>query len=230
MKKISCVCTTYRRFSCVERIISQYYQQTYQNKELIIFNTDINYPLYLSFSDDSIKIINNSKNYTNYTDYTSRGQILRDAVTHATGDLFSLWDDDDIYLPWHLQQGVDEIVLDAWKPEYSFFRTKEKIELVNNTMEASVIVNMNRIKEIGFREDLTGYEGLSWYTKLRDEKQLNEQNKNYLPSYCFNWSDDWEIAGHKQSGDINNTNNFENHKLNSFDFAKRGLENNDISG
>jgi len=126
-----------------------------------------------------------------------------------------LADDDDVYLPWHLQQavdGIEELGTDAWKPEQSFFATPNKVELCRNTLEASVIVKMNRIREIGFRDDITGYEGLSWYTKLRDEKQLNENNKNYIPSYCFNWSDQHEIAGHKQSGDINNPENFENHK------------------
>jgi hypothetical protein len=86
-------------------------------------------------------------------------------------------------------------------------------------LEASVIVKMDRIKEIGFREDLTGYEGLSWYTRLRDEKQLDEYNPNYIPSYCFNWSDPSEVAGHKQSGDIDNPNNFENHKQSSGDYC-----------
>jgi hypothetical protein len=83
---------------------------------------------------------------------------------------------------------------------------------------------MNRIREIGFRSDMTGYEGLSWYTKLRDEKQFDEMNNNYIPSYCFNWSDPHEVAGHKQSGDINNPNNFENHKEASKDYALRPLQ------
>jgi hypothetical protein len=78
---------------------------------------------------------------------------------------------------------------------------------------------MDRIKEIGFREDMTGYEGLSWYTRLRDEGQLNEYNQKYIPSYCFNWSDPAEVAGHKQSGDINNPDNFENHKKSSGDYC-----------
>jgi uncharacterized membrane protein len=95
--------------------------------------------------------------------------------------------------------------------------------LCQNTLEASVIVKIDRIREIGFRSDITGYEGLSWYTKLRDEKQLNEWNDNYVPSYCFNWSDPPEIAGHKQSGAIGSPNNFENHKEASKDYALRPL-------
>jgi hypothetical protein len=82
---------------------------------------------------------------------------------------------------------------------------------------------MDRIREIGFRSDLTGYEGLSWYTQLRNEGHLDENNNDYVPSYCFNWSDPHEVAGHKQSGDINNPDNFNNHKNASGDYAKRPL-------
>lgn len=222
MKKVSFVCTTYRRFYCVKRIVAQYQEQTYPNKELIIFNTDEEHPITLGFTDDTIKIINNNIDYLTGKPYENRGQICRDAVTHTTGDYFMLADDDDVYLPWHIQQavdGIEELGTDAWKPEQSLFSMPDKVELCWNTLEASVIVKMNRIKEIGFRSDLTGYEGLSWYTKLRDEKQLDEHNKNFIPSYAFNWSDPSNIAGHKQSGDIDNPNNFENHKISSTDFS-----------
>jgi len=137
-----------------------------------------------------------------------------------------LGDDDDIYLPFHLQQavdGIEELGTDAWKPQKSLFAAPGKIEFAQNTMEASVIVKMDRIREIGFRSDLTGYEGLSWYTRLRDEKQLDEYNTKFVPSYCFNWSDPSEMAGHKQSGDIDNPNNFDNHKEASLDRANLPL-------
>ena len=56
------------------------------------------------------------------------------------------------------------------------------------------------------------------------EKHLDEHNKRYVPSYCFNWSDPHEVAGHKQSGAIGSPNNFENHKEASTDYAKRPIE------
>lgn len=224
---VSFVCTTYRRFTCVERIIYQYYAQTHANKELIIFNTDIEHPFTLGFKDPNITIINNDTDYKTGLSYSNRGQICRDAVTHAHGNYFMLADDDDIYFPWHMKQAVEGIEtngLDSWKPEQSLFAQPSRIVLVMNTLEASVIVKMSRIREIGFREDLTGYEGLSWYTKLRDERQLDEHNPNYVPSYVFNWSDPAEIAGHKQSGNINNPTNFEEHKVASTDYARRPLQ------
>jgi len=226
MKKVSFVCTTYRRFHCVRRILAQFNAQTYPNKELIIFNTDIEYPYIMDEIPSNVKIINNGNNYNDNRAYNNRGDICRDAVSHCTGDYFMLADDDDIYLPWHIQQaveGIEEIEEDAWKPKRSLFATSNRIEFAQNTMEASIIVKMNRIREIGFRSDMTGYEGLSWYTVLRDEKQLNEHNENYVPSYCFNWSDPSEVAGHKQSGDIDNPNNFDNHKEASTDFASLPL-------
>lgn len=232
MKKVSFVCTTYRRFTCVERIITQFHAQTYSNIELIIFNTDVEYPLVKGFDSNSITVINNNTNYQTGRPYTNRGEICRDAVTHATGDYFMLADDDDIYLPWHIQQAIDkieEVRKDAWKPEMSFFATRHKLELVENTMEASVIVKMHRIRELGFRTDVTGLEGLSWYTRLRDENQLDEHYKDYIPSYCFNWSDLPHIAGHKQSGNINNPSNFEEHKIWSLDYARRPLQYNTLS-
>ena len=226
-KKVSFVCTSFRRFYCVKRILAQFNAQTYPNKELIIFNTDEKYPYVMENQPDNVTIVNNGIDYQTGEPYTNRGYICRDAITHATGDYFMLADDDDIYLPWHLQQaveGIEELGTDAWKPEKSFFATQHQLDLVMNTMEASVIVKMPRIRQIGFRSDITGYEGLSWYTKLRDERQLDEHNPNYLPSYCFNWSDSAEVAGHKQSGDINNPDNFENHKKRSGDVVDAPLE------
>jgi hypothetical protein len=225
-KKVSFVCTTYRRFTCLKRILAQFNAQTYPNKELIIFNTDEEYPYVLETPQDNVTIVNNGIDYQSGEPYLNRGYICRDAVTHATGDYFMLGDDDDIYLPWHIQQaveGIEELGTDAWKPEQSFFATQDKLELTMNTLEASVIVKMPRIRQIGFRSDITGMEGLSWYTQLRDEKQLYEHNKNYLPSYCFNWSDPHEVAGHKQSGNINSPNNFEEHKEATKDVADSTL-------
>ena len=72
--KVSFVCTTYRRFTCVERIVAQYYAQTYSNKELIIFNTDEEYPYELGFSDPDIIIINNNIDYETGRPYENRGR------------------------------------------------------------------------------------------------------------------------------------------------------------
>jgi glycosyltransferase involved in cell wall biosynthesis len=203
--------------------------QDYPNKELIIYNTDVENPIdpygILLVSSDII-VVNENKDAHTFEPYTNVGAIRRDALTWATGDYVVTWDDDDIFLPHFMRQGIDKIYetgLPSFKPAESFFYSGDNLRLVRNTMEASVIANIKKVREYGYLLE-TGSEGLGWYTKMRDNKELNENNTHCIPSYCFNWNDgDAMDAPHKQSGDIDNPNNFENHKKASKDIAPRKL-------
>lgn len=229
LPKVSAVMCTYRRFKCVERAMNCFLAQDYPNKELIIYNTDVENPIdpygILLVSSDIIVVNSKTDSVTN-TPYTNVGAIRRDALSWATGDYVVTWDDDDIFLPHFMRQGIDKIYetgLPSFKPAESFFYSGDNLRLVRNTMEASVIADINKVREYGYLLE-TGSEGLGWYTKMRDNKELNENNTHCIPSYCFNWNDgDAMDAPHKQSGDIDNPNNFENHKKASKDIAPRKL-------
>ena len=88
-------------------------------------------------------------------------------------------------------------------------------------MEASVIAETESIQIYGFK-DSNGGEHVTWMRGLIDENQLDE-NYEVTPfeSYAYIWGD--EIASHKQSGWIDDPNNFENHKKASTDFGVRPL-------
>jgi glycosyltransferase involved in cell wall biosynthesis len=221
--KISAVMCTYRRFKCVERAVNMFLAQTYSNKELIIFNTDVENP----YLDDKcqlmphgVLIINCNTDFETKETYTNVGAIRRDALKFAGGDYVVTWDDDDIFLPHFMQQAIDrmeETNMPSFKPEQSFFNSGNHLRLVMNTLEASIVADINLVRKYNYLLE-TGKEGLGWYTKMRDNKQLDEHDKRYVPSYCFNWNDGQEMnAPHKQSGDINNPNNFVNHKEASID-------------
>ena len=220
--KISAVMCTFKRFKCVERAINCFLAQDYPGeKELIVFNTDIDHPYAQQDALDelNVKIYNCAIDYITGLPYTNVGAIRRDSLTHATGDYYICWDDDDIFLPFFMRQGIDRMAqtgLPSFKPEYSFFYGGE-LKLVKNTLEASVISDINLIRKYGFLLE-TGKEGLGWYTKMRDNRELEQDDHYSIPHYCFNWHDGAAMgAGHKQSGDINNPNNFENHKVASRD-------------
>lgn len=229
LPKVSAVMCTYRRFKCVERAMNCFLAQDYPNKELIIYNTDVENPIdhYGAFyvSSDIVVVNSNTDSVTNEA-YTNVGAIRRDALTWATGDYVITWDDDDIFLPHFMRQGIDKIHatgLPSFKPAESFFYSGDNLRLVRNTMEASVIADIKKVREYGYLLE-TGSEGLGWYTKMRDNKELNENDTDCIPSYCFNWNDgDAMDAPHKQSGDIDNPNNFENHKKASNDIAPHKL-------
>jgi glycosyltransferase involved in cell wall biosynthesis len=221
--KISAVMCTYGRFSCVERAINCFLAQSYMNKELIIYNTDTASPYNdqdCMLSPYGILFINSGKDFITKEPYTNVGAIRRDALTFAGGDYVVTWDDDDIFLPWYMEQAIDRIEqtgLPSFKPHRSFFYSGDYLRLVTNTLEASVVADINKVREYGYLLE-TGKEGLGWYTKMRDNKEMDEYDTHFIPSYCFNWNDGQEMkAPHKQSGDINNPENFENHKKNSLD-------------
>lgn len=220
---ISAVMCTFRRFKCVERAMNCFLQQTHENKELIIYNTDVEFP-YITNQEDllqrNIKIINQNIDQETGQPYTNVGAIRRDALKFATGDYVVTWDDDDIWLEFFMQQAIDRMAetgLPSFKPEKSFFYSGNHLRLVKNTLEASVVASVEKVREYGYFLD-TGREGLSWYTKMRDNKELNEHDSYCIPAYCFNWQDGQEMnAPHKQSGDINNPDNFKNHIKQSCD-------------
>ena len=117
---------------------------------------------------------------------------------------------------YHINR-IQETGLPSFKPEMSFFYSGNHLRLVRNTLEASIIADIRKIREYGYLLH-SGKEGLSWYTRMRDNKELNEHDSYYIPSYCFNWNDGQQMkAPHKQSGDINNPQIFDNHKIHSKD-------------
>ena len=221
-KVVSAVMCTYKRFKCVQRALDCFICQSYPNKELIIYNTDISSPYIMTqeLRAAGVKIFNVGVDTLTDCPYTNVGAIRRDALEHASGDYVVTWDDDDIWLDFFMQQAVDRMQatgLASFKPEQSFFYASDKLRLVKNTLEASVVADINKVREYGYLLE-TGKEGLGWYTKMRDNKELDEHDSYYIPSYCFCWQDSQEmLAPHKQSGDINNPDNFENHKRQSID-------------
>jgi hypothetical protein len=222
--QVTAIMCTYGRFSCVERAVNCFLAQTYPNKSLLIYNTDVEEPYVLKeeLKNHRIWVINNNMDYKTKLPYTNVGAIRRDALSWAFYEdgYVVTWDDDDIFLPHFMQQAIDRIQetgLPSFKPEKSFFYSGNNLRLVMNTLEASVVASMVKVYKYGYLLE-TGKEGLGWYTKLRDNKELNEHDKYYVPSYCFNWNDGQEMnAPHKQSGDIDNPENFENHKRQSID-------------
>lgn len=227
MPLVSAVMCTYRRFHCVECSMNYFLNQDFKDAELIIYNTDTDYPLQLGNSlrqiDRRVRIINNGTDFVTGKLYTNIGAIRRDSLQFANGRFYNCWDDDDIFLPYHLSQlieGIQRTNRKAFKPSHSFFRNWDKsIQIVQNVMEASLLVEKS---EVDFNLQ-SGTEHLSWYTRLRDQGQLNENEENTVPAYCFDWQRNPD-AEHKQSGAIDNPNNFENHKEYSKDRALRPLE------
>ena len=100
--KVSCVMCTYRRLKYAERALNFFLDQDYEGKaELIIYNTDMEYPVSMIDRPDNVIIVNNGIDQITDLEYTNIGAIRRDALAHASGDCHVTFDDDDCSHPVH---------------------------------------------------------------------------------------------------------------------------------
>lgn len=90
-----CMCT-YGRPELLEEAIECFLRQTRTDSELVILNDRAEQKLY--FSHPRVRIYNVDTRY----EYTSNKRL--ETARLAAGDYLCFWDDDDIYLPNHLEE------------------------------------------------------------------------------------------------------------------------------
>ena len=99
MEKISCITVTKNRVPFLEKSISYFINQTYENKEMVIvyYNTDKITERYLKDNQDYL----NGNNIFFYKIIEDEGIFLgairNFGISKATGDWIVIWDDDDYY-------------------------------------------------------------------------------------------------------------------------------------
>tara|TARA_Y100000310_G_C20574046_1_gene759564 strand:- start:293 stop:1093 length:801 start_codon:yes stop_codon:yes gene_type:complete len=222
--KISAVMCTYGRFQTVRQSATFWKYQDYDNKELIIFNTS---PIPIELDDSlleyDIRVVNQQTETDTVEPFSSLGKIREDALEYATGDIYICWDDDDMFLPWHMSQGVEKLLEcgdPAWMPGQSYWSCDggETFEHAQNAMEAAVLVDIDELKKYGFSHE-SGAEHLPWRRGMQNDGKLDEQVMvTPYESYAYVWGS--ADAPHKTSGNINQPNNFEHHKAGSTDFGE----------
>lgn len=99
MKKAIAVCCTYGRPHLLNEVVKCFIDQDYENKELIILNDqkEVNYVTDLK----NISIINHPSRFA------SLGAKRNYLHELAKGDYIFIWDDDDLYLPWHMSSLIN---------------------------------------------------------------------------------------------------------------------------
>ena len=225
-QKVCAVMCTYGRFEIVRQSITMFIAQDYSNKELVIFNT-AQTPLVLADSlshRGDIRVVNQTTK-SNGDGFASLGDVRNSALEHVEGDLYICWDDDDLFMPWHISQAVENYIQCdelAWKPDVSYISIDGGNSfkgIAGNAMEASFVVDMTQIKKCGFSTNKSGAEHVDggWLSQT----SWRQQDVSPFESYGYIWGD--ARAPHKTSGLINADDNFKNHKDSSQDFGNAPL-------
>lgn len=214
--KVCVITATKGRHSQLERSVRFFLDQDYVDCIQLIYNNSCE-PQRLNSNLDTSRfvVVNNCLDNETGKHYTNLGAIYRDAVKYIPEDvdIVSFWDDDDVFYPDHISEGVKgyEKALGmgklAYKPKYSYYRLSTQLSLVENTMEPSIFVNKEHLLRCGFLMETTA-QHLGWVNPLVYDQKI-WVDIDGKPTLIYNWGDD--ISTFKTSGDPHNPHNFENY-------------------
>lgn len=213
--KVCLITATKNRHKHLERLTRFVLNQTVDSYVHLIFN---NAPTELRLNrnlpSDRFIIINNHISLTTGKPYETLGEIYNDAIKYVPDDcdIINHMDDDDIFLPNHIEEGIKGLEkgkTKAYKPQKSWYKHgRNKPVLVENTLEPSIFVDSLHVKQYGY-----GIESVAqhhkWINPLVYEKQIFV-DPDGVPTYMCDWSQ--EIGTFKTSGDPHNPNNFRNYE------------------
>ena len=91
------------RTKCIGEAIYSFMNQSYANRELIIFDTHLQDMIFDMELPSNIKYVKGNSH-----DYKSIGDKCRYVINLIDGDLFCMWEDDDIWLREHIEVLVRE--------------------------------------------------------------------------------------------------------------------------
>jgi hypothetical protein len=132
MMKIDCLMGTYGRYWLACEALSCFLQQTkIADATLLIYNQ---HKRPLSFDHPRVRVVNESGRQQSLRQIRQRMCELAD----PSADLIHWWDDDDLYLPWHLEDCTNNIGGNvAWKPASCWFLNEGRYERQKNRFEAA---------------------------------------------------------------------------------------------
>jgi hypothetical protein len=200
--KVTCLCPTSGRFSALRESISFFLLQDYPNKELLIFNNNA-----VSLTPHP-KLVAQGVRVINAGDYSNRDlpTIYKDAMEHVSQDskYVAVWDDDDIYLPWHLSTYIERLEssnLKAARCKWGMYRhhglSKFTLETPPvmwtpsmNNFEASMVAESElMVFERDLDDDPIGiHPHITWNKRIGWDGFIHIDNLTCAFRYHTNWS------------------------------------------
>lgn len=173
---VSCLCATHGRYSVLQEAVSCFLEQDYENKELIILN---NHEVPIVCNLPQVRVINGEH-------YPTLGDCRNRLLELANGLYVRTWDDDDLYLPWAISQGVENFPegADIWQPDksWSWHKHKDSLEFRGNVYEASWTTLKTSAKKVGYKSG-----GGDEHRPLRELKRIRGPVTPHDGSYVYTW-------------------------------------------
>ncbi|MFW5803786.1 MAG: glycosyltransferase family 2 protein [bacterium] len=198
---VVCLCPTYGRPNLLAEAVQCFLCQDYQNKELIILNDQKGVNLHLSESFSNITIINYDKRFDSLGE--KRNYLNQLGLEHE-GDMFCIWDDDDLYTPWRITESVQAMIndnSDIVKTKFAFMSIDNKnYKVVSNLFHSQACISKQYIKQ-------NRYPAISVGEDVEFEKNAMIKARSCFP--CLWYIYRWGMNIHHLSGISNEKHSWE---------------------
>jgi hypothetical protein len=181
--KIDCLMGTYARHALACEALACFLQQSeLWNATLLVYNQ---HPVPLRVDHPKVRVVNEAPPPGSLRYIKKRMLEFADPAA----DLIHWWDDDDLYLPWHLKDCLDHIGTNvAWKPASSW------VSLANvtysreaNTFEGSWVFRSDYLKAARLDTHLDYIEHPVFLQTL-DAGKLATTDLEGRTSYIYRWA------------------------------------------
>ncbi|MCK9558467.1 MAG: glycosyltransferase family 2 protein [Candidatus Cloacimonetes bacterium] len=184
--KIACLCPTYGRPRLVSNALACFLSQDYPQSESKFLILDDAKQI-ADQDGDNWHVYSASK----FPSLTSKYAFLVDRANEWGADAYCAWDDDDIYLQWHLSAHVEALKINGWshpKNVFSLFTGRLHQESAAGRFHAAIAIRKDYAERIG-------YWGVSKrcdydqeiIRKLTAISEPGRPDQTRLPSFVMRW-------------------------------------------
>jgi len=192
---VSCLCPTYRRPRLLANAVACFLAQDYpaERRELLILDDAGQFP---SQSGPGWELISLSRRFR------SLPEKYNALAGMAQGDILVVWEDDDIYLPWHLSAHVAALANAAYsKPSrvWSLYSGKPKLESSAGRFHASIACTRAAFETSGgWPVTARGDFDQQVMTRFAQAGPKADPALRRIPSYVFRWGSTGQYHGQAQ--------------------------------
>lgn len=213
--KIDCLMSTYGRYAMVCEALACFLAQSEIGKAtMLIYNQ---HPVPLRFDHPRVRIVNEELEAEPLRHVRQRMLDLAD----PSADFIHFWDDDDLYLPWHLEDCLKRIGdRAAWKPANCWVsRRNTEFSRESNMFEGSWTFRAGYLKACAL-DTHPDYVDHPAYMQTLDAGKLATTDLQGRTSYIYRWAD-----GSKHFSEYGGASSPDIQRLNTMDWR---LHNNDV--
>jgi hypothetical protein len=190
---VTCLCPTYGRLGRLRDALACFLRQDYAGEVRLIILNDAPAPVILGRGHTAVSVLNAPSRYP------TLGHKRQALLEMASTPLVAHWDDDDVYLPWHLTAIVGALLSHpgarcakpgsawlGWGPPGRW----ELRGVRRNTFEGQMVFDRDRALELGGYPPIDSGQAAALLAAFRRGGELHTYDSPpHELSYIYRWGD-----------------------------------------